>query len=58
MGGRRGNERLERLGQDGHVKQGRNVDGELDQDRKQDVEVEDVAQRSLARQLLDRLQVA
>lgn len=33
------------------------MDGELDQDRKQDVEVEDVAQRSLARQLLDRLQI-
>lgn len=33
------------------------MDGELEKDREQDVEVEDVAQRSLSRQLVDRLKM-
>ena len=45
------------LGEDGHVEQGGDVDRKLEEDREEDVEVEDVAKRSLAGQLLHRLRM-
>lgn len=45
-----------RLGQIGNVDHRDHVDGELQQDRKQDVEVQDRRQRSLLGQLLNGLE--
>jgi hypothetical protein len=53
--GRKKDPLFERLGEDGHVEEGGDVDSELKEDREKNVKVENVAQRSLSRQLVDRL---